>query len=249
MIDTHCHLEACDDPIDVLVKRADEAGVNRLLAIGMTNESCQGAIEAAATYDQVFVAAGRHPHETEGWNNDDLVRLRALAQADSVRAIGETGLDYKRDYAPRPDQRNAFIAQIGLARELGKALVIHTRFAAEDTLELLGELAQGVDVIIHCFALTDHVDVCVERGYYCSFAGNVTYPKAVELHEAAKQIPDELLLVETDAPYLAPQRWRGKTNEPAKVTATAEFIAELRGTTYEQLETVVEQNAKRLLHW
>jgi TatD DNase family protein len=249
MIDTHCHLEACDVPLDALLGHAREAGVERMLAIGMTDQTCRGAIAAANAHEEVLVSAGRHPHESEGWSDADLASLRELASDPSVRAIGETGLDYKRDYAPRDDQRNAFVAQIGLARELGKPLVIHTRSATDDTLALLDELGQGIPTIIHCFSLTDNVSDCIERGYYCSFAGNVTYPKATDLQQAAEQIPDELLLVETDAPFLTAQRWRGRPNEPAKVTATAEFLAELRGTSYDRLETVVSENSARLFNW
>jgi TatD DNase family protein len=127
--------------------------------------------------------------------------------------------------------------------------VVHTREAAEDTLELLALHADGRPVIIHCFSLSDHVEECVERGYYCSFAGNVTYPKARELQRAAAAVPDDLLLVETDAPFLSPQARRGKPNEPAFVTRTAEFVAELRGTTYEALERTVGANAARLFGW
>ncbi|MEX0993323.1 MAG: TatD family hydrolase [Solirubrobacterales bacterium] len=249
MIDTHCHLNACEQPVAELVDNARDAGVRRMLAIGMTNDSCRHALGTAAKHNEVFVAIGRHPHETEGWDDGDLVSLHELAVDPRARAIGETGLDYKRDYAPRSDQRAAFIAQMELATELDRPLVIHTRFAADDTLALLDRHAAGPDVIIHCFSLTDHVDVCIERGYYCSFAGNVTYPKATELHDAAMRVPDDLLLVETDAPFLAPQRWRGRPNEPARVVATAEFLAELRGTTYDNVEQVVERNAARLFGW
>ncbi len=247
MIDTHCHLEMCDAPVAELVANAREVGVDRLLAIGMTDESCRGALAAASGHEQVFVSVGRHPHESEGWGDADLAGLRELAADDSVRAIGETGLDYKRDYAPRGDQRRAFEDQIGLANELGKPIVIHTRFAADDTLAMLERAA--VPVIIHCFSLTEQVGICIERGYYCSFAGNVTYPKAVELHDAAREIPDDQLLVETDAPYLTPQRWRGQTNEPARVVATAEFLAELRESTADDLAATVIANAKRLFSW
>jgi TatD DNase family protein len=163
--------------------------------------------------------------------------------------MGETGLDYKRDYSPRDDQRRAFVAQMELAKRLGRPLVIHTRLAADDTLALLARHADRRPVIIHCFSLTERVEECVERGYYCSFAGNVTYPKATDLQRAAAEIPDELLLVETDAPFLSPQARRGKPNEPAFVTKTAEFVAALRGTSYEAIEQIVSANAARLFGW
>jgi TatD DNase family protein len=249
MVDTHCHLDHCEAPVPHLVTRARQAGVDRVMAIGMNGDSCRHALAAADGHDEVFACIGRHPHESEGFDDAGLEELRELSAHAKARAIGETGLDYKRDYSPRPDQRRAFLAQIQLARELDRPLVIHTRFAADDTLDLLARHADGQRVIIHCFSLTDRVEECVERGYYCSFAGNVTYPKATDLQRAATTVPDELLLVETDAPFLAPQPRRGKTNEPAFVTSTAEFVAELRGTSYEQLDQIVSDNSARLFGW
>jgi TatD DNase family protein len=250
VIDTHCHLDACEQPVGELVERAGSAGVTRVLAIGMTGDSCRHALAAADEHEEVYVSVGRHPHESEGFDDAGLAELRELAGRPKVRAIGEAGLDYHRDYSPRPAQERAFVAQIELARELSRPLVIHTRDAAEDTFDLLSRHGDGeMAVILHCFSLAERLDECVERGYYCSFAGNVTYPKATELHTAAAAVPDELLLVETDAPFLSPQERRGKPNEPAYVTATASFVAELRGVSYEQLEQTVERNAARLFQW
>jgi TatD DNase family protein len=165
-----------------------------------------------------------------------------------VRAIGETGLDYYRDHAPREDQRRAFAAQLGLAARLSLPVAIHTRAAEDDTFAILREHTDAVPaVILHCFSAPDRLGECVERGYFCSFAGNVTYPKATELQRAASDLPDELLLVETDSPYLAPQPVRGKPNEPANVMHTARFVAELRGVKLEELDRVVGANAARLL--
>ena len=238
MVDTHCHLDHCEAPVAHLVSRARKAGVDRVMAIGMTGD-----------HDEVFACIGRHPHESGGFDEAALAELEELSAHRKARAVGETGLDYKRDYAPRDDQRRAFVAQMELARELGRPLVIHTRFAADDTLDLLARHADGQPVIIHCFSLTEHVEQCVERGYYCSFAGNVTYPKAADLQRATASVPDELLLVETDAPFLSPQARRGKPNEPAFVTKTAAFVAKLRGTTYEAIEQLVAANSARLFGW
>ena len=249
MIDTHCHLDACEDEVAALVKRARGAGVERMLAIGMNGDSCRHALAAAAEHEQVYVSVGRHPHESRGFDERGLDEIRTLAADEKVRAIGETGLDYHRDYSPREDQRRTFAAQIELARELGRPVVIHTRDAAEHTFEMLEDLADAVPVILHCFSLADHVERCVERGYYCSFAGNLTYPKATDLQRAAAELPDELLLVETDAPFLSPQERRGKPNEPAYVTSTAAFLARLRGLDYERLESIVDANATRLFGW
>lgn len=247
MVDTHCHLDSCKPPDAELVERARAAGVTRLATVGMHDESIERALGAAREFDEVVAIVGRHPHYTEGFGDADLERIERAAADPRARAIGETGLDYFRDRAPREDQRRAFEAQIDLAERSGLALVIHTREAEEDTFALLGDRAGGVTVILHCFSAPGRIDECVERGYMCSFAGNVTYPKATDLQAAARDLPEELLLVETDSPYLAPQPVRGKPNEPANVVATARFVAELRGVAYEELEAVVDRNAARVL--
>ena len=249
MVDTHFHLDHIEAPPAHVVSRARQAGVERMLAIGMTGESCRHALAAADKHDEVYVSIGRHPHESGGWDAAGLGELRELSAHPKARAIGEAGLDYKRDYAPRPDQRRSFVDQIELARELGRPLVVHTRFAADDTLELLDRHGDGVRVIIHCFSLTDRVEECVERGWFCSFAGNVTYPKATDLQRAARAVPDELLLAETDAPFLSAQERRGKPNEPAHVGATARFLADLRDTTPDEMEQLLDANAARLFDW
>ena len=249
MVDTHAHLDACEEAVESLIERAREAGVNRVLAIGMNGESCRHALEAADAHEEVYVSVGRHPHESADFDGDGLAELEQLAAHAKVRAIGETGLDYHRDYTPRDDQRRAFEQQIALANQLRLPLVIHTREAEDDTFDVLADQAGELPVIIHCFSPVSRVDECIERGYYCSFAGNVTYPKAIELHDAARLIPEELLLVETDAPFLAPQARRGKRNEPSYVTATAAFLAELRETSYERTEEILEANAARVFRW
>jgi TatD DNase family protein len=249
MVDTHFHLDHIEAPVPHVVSHARKAGVDRMLAIGMTGDSCRHALAAADEHEEIYVSVGRHPHESEGWDEAGLAELRELAAHPKARAIGEAGLDHKRDYAPRDDQARAFVDQIALARELDRPLVVHTREAADATIELLDRHGQGVPVIIHCFSLTDRVDECVERGWYCSFAGNVTYPKAADLQRAAAAIPDELLLAETDAPFLSPQERRGKPNEPAFVTATVRYLADLRGMSYDHMEQLLDANAARLFGW
>jgi TatD DNase family protein len=249
MVDTHCHLDHCEEPVPELVANARQAGVDRMLAIGMDTGSCRHAISAADDFDEVFVSVGRHPHESEGFDRAVADELELFIEHPKVRAVGEAGLDYKRDYAPREDQRRSFIAQMELAREARVPIVVHTREAAGDTLELLAKHADGVDVIIHCFSLADRVEECVERGYFCSFAGNVTYPKATDLQAAAARIPDELILAETDAPFLSPQERRGKPNQPAFVTSTARFLADLRGTPPHAMESILDGNAARIFRW
>jgi TatD DNase family protein len=247
VIDTHCHLDACDPPVAELVGRARAAGVTRLATVGMNGPSIDHAITAAEDHEGVVAIVGRHPHESTGFDELALEEIERAAAHPRVRAIGETGLDYYRDYAPRDDQRRAFEAQLELAARVELPVVIHTRAAEDDTFALLREHAGSLPaVILHCFSAPDRVAECVEQGYLCSFAGNVTYPKAADLAAAAREVPDELLLVETDSPYLSPQAVRGKANEPANVTHTARFVAELRGVAYEELEATVDANAARV---
>jgi TatD DNase family protein len=231
------------------VAEAVEAGVGRMLTVGTEEESDRLALRQAEEFPEVFAAVGRHPNTAEGVTDADLEAIHALAQNPACRAIGETGLDDFRDYAPRPDQERAFHAQIEIARDTGKPLIIHTRAADDDTISTLRERAHGLQVILHCFSMPDRLTECVEQGWHISFAGNVTYPKARELAMAAERVPDELLLVETDAPYLTPQAVRKERNRPAFVVHTATFVAERRGQSYEQLEAVVEANAARLFGW
>jgi TatD DNase family protein len=249
VVDTHCHLDSCKQPESELVANARAAGVTRLATVGMDDESIQRALGAAREFDEVFAIVGRHPHNTEGFTDADIEPIERAAADPLARAIGETGLDYFRDRAPRDDQRRAFEAQIDLAARASLPLVIHTREAEEDTFALLRERAAELTVILHCFSAPGRIDECVERGYMCSFAGNVTYPKALELQAAARDLPEELLLVETDSPYLAPQPVRGKPNEPANVVATAQFVADLRGVEYGELDAAVERNAARVFDW
>ena len=249
MIDSHTHLHVCKPDDAELVASAAQLGVTRMLTVGTNSVTCSQALEAAERFPQVLAAIGRHPNEAEGFDDADLAELQALAAHPRCVAIGETGLDYFRDYAPRADQLRAFLAQIDLARNAGKPLVIHTRAAGDDTIATLREHATGLDVILHCFTLADRLDECLEQGWWISFAGNVTYASAQELADACERVPDDRLLVETDAPYLTPQAVRKQRNEPAFVVHTAQFVAERRGIEYGQLEALVERNAARLFGW
>jgi TatD DNase family protein len=250
VIDTHCHLDHCEPATAELVERARAAGVNRIATVGMNAASIEQALGAAAEHEEVFAIVGCHPHESAGFGAEQLEGIERAAADDNARAIGETGLDYYRDHAPRDDQRRAFEAQLELAGRLGLPVAIHTRAAEDDTFDLLGEHADRLPaVILHCFSAPDRLDECVERGYLSSFAGNVTYPKATDLQQAARDLPGELLLVETDAPFLSPQPVRGKRNEPANIVHTAEHLAALRGVPYAELEQTVEANAARVFAW
>lgn len=249
MIDSHTHLTSCESAPEELVAVAERAGVRRMLTVGTTGDSCRAALQLAEDFPQVYVAIGRHPNNATGFDAADLAELEALAAHPRCRAIGETGLDFYRDSAPPADQARAFSAQIELARATGKPLVIHTRAADQETLDLLGAEAAGVRVILHCFSMPDRLDECVARGYWISFAGNVTYPPNEKLREAASRVPDDRLLVETDAPYLTPQAVRKERNQPARVVLTAECVAAARGVSYAELETQVERNAAELFGW
>jgi TatD DNase family protein len=250
VIDTHCHLDHCDPPDGELVERARAAGLTRIATVGTKPASVERALAAAHAHDEVFAIVGRHPHETAGFGPAELDEIERAAADPKVRAIGETGLDYYRDYAPHPDQRRAFEAQLELAARVKLPVAIHTRAAEDDTFATLAEHAADLPaVILHCFSAPDRLDECVERGYLCSFAGNVTYPKAKDLQRAATEVPVELLLVETDAPFLSPQPLRGKPNEPANVVHTARHVAGLRGMSYEELERTVQENAARVFGW
>jgi TatD DNase family protein len=249
VVDTHCHLNSCQDSDSDLVQRAVAAGVTRMATIGMDGPTTEAALATAREHDEVVVVAGRHPHKTEGFDAAGAEEIERAAADPLVRAIGETGLDYFRDYAPRDDQRRAFEAQLDVAGKTGLPVVIHTRTAEQDTFAILAERAAHLTVILHCFSAPERIAECVERGYFCSFAGNVTYPKNQELQAAARDLPADRILVETDSPYLSPQPVRGKPNEPANVVSTAGFVADLRGVGYAELESTVEENARRLFRW
>jgi TatD DNase family protein len=249
VIDSHTHLDLCEPSDAELVEAADAAGVIRILTVGIDGASCRAALAAAEAFPQVYAAIGRHPNAAKGFDDADLAELQALAAHERCRAIGETGLDFYREGAPPEDQRRAFSAQIGLAREIGKPLVIHTRAAEQQTLDQLALEADGVSVVLHCFSMPERLDECVQRGYAISFAGNVTYKSATELAASARLVPDDRLLVETDAPYLTPQAVRKHPNQPAFVAHTLAFVAEQRGVGVAELGATVQRNAARVFGW
>lgn len=255
MVDTHAHLSICEPDDRDLVDAARRVGVRRILTVGLDEASNRDAIAAADRYDEVFAVVGRHPNSAAGFDDGAAAEIEALASHAHVVAVGETGLDYYRDRASREEQRGAFAAQIAIARGAGLPLVIHVRDpaggddAVAETFAILAREASDLTVILHCFSAPQRVAEAAERGWYCSFAGNVTYPKADELREAASMVPDHLLLAETDSPFLAPQQVRGKPNQPANVVEVAERLAEERGVGYGELERLVEANAARAFQW
>jgi TatD DNase family protein len=240
VIDTHAHLGALDDPDDA-VERAAAACVTRILTVGTDVEDARRALALAEKHDGVFAILGIHPHEAGATTDEDLEGLRELLDHPKAVAVGETGLDWFRDYAPRDDQRRLFAAQLELAAELGKPVVIHTRAADDDTLAALAGFTGTV--VLHCFSSPHLLPTALDRGWYVSFAGNASFPKAVDLRLAATQVPSDRILAETDAPYLAPQPVRGKRNEPAFVLHTLDALASARGEDPAELEAQIDANA------
>ena len=218
------------------------------MTIGVGRQSSERAVALAEEHPGVYAAIGIHPHDAASYTPADDAWLRALAAHPKVVAIGECGLDYHRNLSPPAAQRRAFAAQIALAGELGLPLVIHTREAADDTLEALRDAGERA-VVLHCFSIPERREEVVERGYLTSFAGQLTYPKAADLQEAARAIPDDRLLVETDSPYLAPVPRRGRPNRPANVAHTLRFLAGLRGVGVEALDALTTRNAERAFGW
>ena len=250
MIDAHTHLDLCEPPDTELVAAAAEAGVDRIVTVGTDGASCRAALAAAEDFPQVYAAVGRHPNSATGFDDADLAELAALAAHPKCVAVGETGLDYYRDYAPREDQERAFRGQIELARSVSKPLVIHTRAADDDTLSILGSEADGLRVILHCFSMPERIEECLaHEDWWISFAGNVTFPKAEALRVAALRVPAERLLVETDAPYLAPQVVRGRPNQPAHVAMTAQALAVERRVAYDSFDAGIEASAAAVFGW
>lgn len=225
------------------------AGVERIVTIGVGRRSAERAVALCDAHPEVRAAVGVHPHDADGFTAADEAWIRELAAHPGVVAIGECGLDFYRDHS-RPDaQRRAFTSQIGLARECGLPLVVHTRDAADETLAVLAAEAGDHPVVMHCFSMPERLGEVAERGYLISFAGQVTYPTAGELRRAAAAAPDELLLVETDSPYLAPVPRRGRPNRPANVAHTLRFVAGLRGASEEALDGLTTRNAARVFAW
>lgn len=239
MIDTHAHLHACADSPAALLERARAAGVTRILEVGAAPDSWDEVVGFCAANDGVDPILGIHPHDAGTADPGHLERLREL---DPV-AVGETGLDYYRDYAPHDAQRQLFQAHLAIAEELGKPVVIHCREADADVGRALADY-EGT-VVLHCFSSPGLLRPALERRYYVSFAGNVTYPKAEDLLAAARAVPADRILAETDSPYLAPQPRRGRPNEPANVVHTVAALAQARGEDPDELAAQIDENAAR----
>ena len=245
LVDSHCHLEMIADP-SAAVQEARAAGVEQMITIGIDLASSRQAIELAGREPGVYATVGLHPHDAHLLDDAYLGELEELARRPRVVAVGEVGLDFYRDLSPRDAQRAAFSAQIALARRVGLPLVVHVREAGDEAMAQLAAEAGDLTVVMHCYSLPQFVEECNERGYYASFAGNVTYKNAAELREAAKKVRDDRLLVETDAPFLAPVPNRGNSNVPAWVAHTAALVAEVRGVAAADLAALTTANARRV---
>jgi TatD DNase family protein len=255
VIDSHTHLFLCEKPTAELLEAAAAAGVRRMLNVGLDETTNAQVVAQAGANEPVFASVGRHPNDAGGFDDTAQAALAELGAHEMVRAIGETGLDFYRDTAGPEDQRRAFVGQIEVAKELRLPLVIHARdkdgesAAIDEIFATLDARADGVTVILHCFSAPAKVAEAAERGWYVSFAGNVTYPRNADLRFAAAKVPEDRILVETDAPFLTPQVRRKERNEPANVVATAEVAAAERGVSYAELERTVEANAAALFGW
>jgi len=240
MTDSHAHLDACEEPA-AAVDRALAAGVTRIVTIGTGIDSSRAALALADEHDGVFASLGVDPHQAATAEAARLEELRELLAHPRAVAVGETGLDNVKLYATPLEQRRLFDEQLALAADLGLPVVVHSRDAAADTASALAGFPGTV--ILHCFSSPDLLPAALERGYYVSLAGNVTYSRAGELREAAAAIPRDRILVETDSPYLAPQPVRGRPNEPAHVVHTIVALAEARAEEHAELAVVTHANA------
>lgn len=252
-IDSHCHLdsEQFDDDREAVIERALAAGVERMVAIGTGNgpPDLEAGVRLADRYSCFYATVGVHPHDAAKASADTWQRIGELLAHPKVIAVGEIGLDYHYDFSPRETQREVFVAQMRIARDARKPIVIHTREAWDDTISLLREhwAPGGIGGIMHCFSGGPaEAEQALELGFYLSFGGIVTFPKATAIQEAARAAPSDRILIETDAPYLAPVPRRGKRNEPAHLVDTARKLAELRSAPIEEIETSTTANFFRL---
>ena len=241
MTDSHAHLDACEVPAEVLIERAGASGVTRIVTIGTGISSCRAALALAERNEGVFAALGVDPHHAAGSDAGRLDELRELLMHPRAVAVGETGLDTVRQLATPEQQRRLFEDQLTLADELELPVVVHSRGAEQETADALAPFTGSV--ILHCFSSPGLLSAARERGYYVSFAGNATYPKAAELREAAALVASDRILVETDSPFLAPQPVRGKPNEPAYLVHTIEALAAARGESSVDLAAQTHENA------
>ncbi|SHG41870.1 TatD DNase family protein [Thermosyntropha lipolytica DSM 11003] len=252
LIDTHAHLQdkALKADLKEVLKRAKEAGVKKIICIGYDYPTSVEAVELARKYEGIYAVVGVHPHDAKELDEETLDKLYQLAREEKVVAVGEIGLDYYRNLSPREKQKEAFIAQIKLAREAGKPVVIHDRDAHQEVLDIIKKEKAGLNGgVMHCYS--GYLPMAIElmkEGFYISFAGPVTFNNARKTVEVAANIPLERMLIETDCPYLAPEPVRGKRNEPAYVSYVAGKIAEIKRKSWEEVAYITSLNAEKVFH-
>jgi TatD DNase family protein len=252
LTDTHCHLTRAesDEPVEDVVARAHAQGVTSMITVGVDLASSVEAVQIASAHAGVRAAVGIHPHNAIEASDGVLERLARLATAPEAVAIGETGLDYFHDHSPRMRQEESLRAHLRLAKELDHAVILHNRQAHDDLVRVLLDETAPPRTVLHCFSGgVDLVQVCVEHGWFMSFAGNVTFSNADQLRDAAARVPLELLLAETDSPYLSPHPHRGKPNEPAGVRLVVEQLARLHGVEPAEMARITSDNAQRAFGW
>ena len=244
VVDTHCHLFLLDQEPSGVVETARAAGVDRLICVGVDPETSRRSLELAESLEGVFATAGMHPHDASAFDREAGARIEELLHDPRVLAVGECGLDFFRMRSPREDQERVFRLHIAMSNELGKPLVVHVRDAWPDVLRVLDE-GSAERVVIHCFSGdADIARECAARGYWLSFAGNVTYPKNEHLRQAASAVDLDRILVETDSPFLAPQKLRGRDNEPANALLTIDEIARVRDASTVDVMEATAKNAR-----
>jgi TatD DNase family protein len=247
VFDSHCHLDILKTPVAEVLAASRSVGIRRAVTVGYDLASSRWCAEAAAAHDDVYAAVAIHPNDAGTATDEVLEEIAELAALPHVRAVGETGLDYYRDWAEADDQRRSFRAHIDIAKRTGKALVIHDRDAHDDVLRVLAEEGAPDRVVFHCFSGDrEMAEVCADRGYVMSFAGNVTFKNAPALREAAAVAPPELILVETDAPFLTPVPYRGRPNAPYLVPLTVRCLAEVKGMDLDTLCAAIAANGSRV---
>jgi TatD DNase family protein len=252
LVDTHCHLdfEQFDLDRDAVINRAAEVGVKQIIIPAIDLRSCRKVLALADQYDSIFAAIGVHPNSSAGWQDEWIEQIKEMAQHPKVVAIGEIGLDYYRNHSPNSVQRHALNAQLHLATELDLPVIIHNRQADEDVLSMLADhttVRGDRPGVLHSFLTNwESAEMALDLGFFLGFTGPVTYKKSVELREVVSRVPHDRVLVETDAPFLTPQLYRGKRNEPAYVKIVVDQIATIWGDPYEQVATQTTTNAIHL---
>jgi TatD DNase family protein len=250
LIDTHCHLDfpEFDSDREDVIRRCRENGIEALINIGSSVEGSRRSVELAGKHDAIYATVGIHPHEADGFDDKAFSAIKDFAGQPKVVAIGEIGLDYYKNYSSKSNQRKMFIALVRLAKDLDLPLVIHNRQAPDEVLGVLKEEAP-LRGVVHCFSEDKNfLQECLNIGFYISFTCNITYKKADNLRELVRQVPLERLLLETDAPFLPPQEFRGRRNEPLHVRELARKISDLRNIAPEEVAAVTTGNARKLFN-